>query len=75
MQPHRFAPSATTEKTSLTHRDLIFFFFLIYNALDQVAVERLRGLSMTEALNQLTAALVTVQNTGLMHTRAGATGC
>jgi hypothetical protein len=30
---------------------------------------------MTEALNQLTAALVTVQNTGLMHTRAGATGC
>lgn len=44
----------------------------MYNALDQVAVERLGGLSVTEAPSQLTAALVLVQKTAWTLCRANA---
>lgn len=46
----------------------------MYNALDQVAVERFERivLSGTEAPSQLTAALVTVQNTAWTQCRADA---
>lgn len=62
MQLHRFASKCHSGgDSSLTHRGLISFFFL-YNALDQVAVERVRGVSVTKAPSPLIAALVMVQN-------------